>query len=115
MTDEDIIAKVGNIFGTKYASIKTKQKRKDGSAKLPTYAIAVTGLRVMAIMKAILPRMGDRRTKKIRDVIKRYESQIDQNERRRLWSSERARIRTRNNKGQFNIATLAAMADFARN
>ena len=63
MTDEDVIARAARILECGYNRSLPPSRRK------PTYVIAVTGAKATALMRQLLPHMGERRSAKIREIL----------------------------------------------
>lgn len=62
MTDEDIIQRVSILLNTSYALVKPRKAHFKTS-----YRLQIKGSRAAAIMSQILPFMGERRSKKIKE------------------------------------------------
>ncbi|MDX2162144.1 MAG: hypothetical protein SF162_12520 [bacterium] len=67
MTDEDIIARVAAIFGTKYHVIKPRQE----GAKIP-YAVNLKGFKAYTLMRQLYPLMSKRRQAQIDRALRDY-------------------------------------------
>jgi hypothetical protein len=100
MTDEDVIAKAAEIFGTKYHQFENGRKV-DGTSGKPIYVTCVTGARARAIMESILQYMGSRRSSRIKEILAIDDAKPNQNEARRSWSKNNAKSKSRDSSGRF--------------
>ncbi len=84
MTDEDVVQRVCNIFGTKITVLKKLPNRKQ------QWKCTAYGARAVEIMKSIRPLMSKRRSDKIDEILKYYSEKEEPNNLRRAYSSKRA-------------------------
>lgn len=92
MTDEDVISKIADIFGAKVYQLENGRRR-DSTPGLPLFRTLVSGTRAAALMRAILPLMGQRRTAKINEVLAAHDAKPDPNDGRRLWAQKPRKTR----------------------
>jgi hypothetical protein len=67
MTDEDVVARVANVFGTGHLPLKPKNANWQ-----TTYLTRIRGTRAHNLMKAIYPMMGKRRQQQIDKIFEKY-------------------------------------------
>ena len=70
MTDEDVVARAGKLMGKEPRRGHTPFQQARGWQ--PTYEVAIQGAKAVAMMEAVLPFMGHRRSEKIRALLKEY-------------------------------------------
>lgn len=70
MTDKDVVEKVALLFGTKCTEEKRNNKPEHYRQ---CWRTVIQGGKAVEVMKSILPWMGQRRSKRINDLIQRYE------------------------------------------
>jgi hypothetical protein len=70
MTDEDIVAKVANLFGVNYSAISVKRSN-DNDWKIP-YLVRLRGKKAFDLMEKIKPLMGIRRQEQITKAMSSY-------------------------------------------
>lgn len=66
MTDEDVIARIADLWDQSYFPEKPRPGRK------PTYRVALRGQRAVALMKELRPLMGERRQSQIAAALSSY-------------------------------------------
>jgi hypothetical protein len=98
MTDQDIIDRVANLFGTSVYVMPKPAKRPNTK---PQWRAQASGLSAAAWMVRLYPWLGARRRGKIDEILAEYRDSAEPNERRRLWSRDATTRRTRNEQGQF--------------
>ncbi|GGJ45308.1 LAGLIDADG family homing endonuclease [Deinococcus roseus] len=70
MTDLDVIEKVASLFGTRYI----KNDRRNPERWKTCYVVKLSGTPAMQMMKLVHPHMGERRRKKIEEILEKYAS-----------------------------------------
>jgi hypothetical protein len=109
MTDRDVIERVALLFGgQKVHSIKPRPQR------LPAFRAVVTGEPAAILMRCLLPFMGLRRRRKIKECLVEWGSRPEANKARSLSMKKAVKKRKRSSSGTFVSAAPAVMADFAR-
>ena len=84
MTDEDVIARVSEIFKRKYHPVKRRDKKHKES-----YAVRLTGKKAVSLMMMLYPLMGNRRREKITAVLSRYDYEAEEINRKRQADNNR--------------------------
>lgn len=70
MTDEDVMLRASKALGCNLTGPYPSKKKPGGGFYKPIYYAGISGRPAFAIMKKLLPIMGNRRTKKIRSILK---------------------------------------------
>lgn len=70
MTDEDVIARLADMWGVKYHR-STDSRNPDWK---PCFSCAIRGSNAVEVMKLVVPHMGARRSKKIRSLMDEWEA-----------------------------------------
>lgn len=65
MTDEDVIRRVSSFFGNKYHKTTPKNKKHKS-----IFSVCIRGTKARDLMEKLLPLMGERRSNRIRDILK---------------------------------------------
>ena len=73
MTDEDIVAKVSQIFGVKYSKDKPSKRHVENPHWKRVYSVRIKGQRAVDIMQEIFPLMGIRRQKQMQNAIESHQ------------------------------------------
>ena len=90
MTDEDVIQRAARVFGT---GVYTVPQRKDRPQDKQQWRAQINGSRAAELMSLLRPNMGNRRGKKIDEILRQY-GEIESTEIRRARScSESAKKR----------------------
>ncbi|MBE2271111.1 MAG: hypothetical protein IAE80_22935 [Anaerolinea sp.] len=107
MTDEDIVARVGDIFDVKHQLIR----RRDTHHK-DYYLLRLKGMRAVEFMRLLYPKMGQRRQAQIARVIDTYQPHDASNHRpgAKLTADNVRRIRERLAAGE-SLSNIAAEFD----
>jgi hypothetical protein len=99
MADEDVVAKVADIWRVKYHRFYSQQYQTNGWR--PVYSAKITGRRAVQLMTLIRPLMGKRRQAQIDRAIARYSDKC-----RVLAPEKLEEIRYRSQSGE-NVLKLA--------
>ncbi len=66
MADRDTVDKAARIMGL---GVRQKPGARDRPNRLPMWSVRATGKRAEAVMRAVLPHMGERRAERIRSLL----------------------------------------------
>jgi len=95
MTDRDVVQKVADMFGVSLGKVKNARGRR------PMYRAIIQGERAVGFMRALLPYMGKRRTRRMIALIREHKSKPDPNIARRKSGKETAAKKQRSTAGTF--------------
>lgn len=112
MTDLDVVERAAALMGT--TSIVRPKAR--ATHHKPSYLVKVTNRKAIELMKRLKPILGDRRRKRIEDIVARYniDGQVDRVRKIRKLSDDAVRdCRRRHSQGE-SYNTLAAKYKVAR-
>ena len=68
MTDEDVVRRIAGLFSTRYCQLARKPPHKN------VFSCAISGARAADLMRELLPYMGERRRRRIDEILTAYET-----------------------------------------
>jgi hypothetical protein len=99
MTDEDVIQRVATLFNTKVYTMP-KYARDGYAPPKQQWRATLTGARAVALMEAMLPWMGERRSAKIAEILTEF-SRLEPTELRRRRANSIAAAKRPRVQGRF--------------